>query len=142
MRVALLDSNVLFAHRSAADTFHEPATGIVEAMDTDQLPVGRVTNYILAEVLSLIGERLGKSTAIETFDMLVEGAGFDIAHATRTDFNAGQALYRRHDRLTFVDAVTVAYMRRTDIEHLYSFDDDFDVIEGITRLNAAADPFD
>lgn len=36
----------------------------------------------------------------------------------------------------------VAYMQRTDLEYVYSFDDDFDWFEEITRLATADDPFD
>jgi predicted nucleic acid-binding protein len=33
-------------------------------------------------------------------------------------------------------------MERAGIEHLYSFDDDFDVIENITRLDTPHNPFE
>jgi predicted nucleic acid-binding protein len=33
-------------------------------------------------------------------------------------------------------------MRRTGIEYLYSFDDDFDRVEWITRLDTATDPYE
>lgn len=32
-------------------------------------------------------------------------------------------------------------MLSNDIEYVYSFDDDFDAFDGITRLNTATDPF-
>ncbi len=36
----------------------------------------------------------------------------------------------------------VAYMRRTGLEYVYSFDDDFARFDGITRLATPTDPFD
>lgn len=33
-------------------------------------------------------------------------------------------------------------MKREDIEYLYSFDDDFDVLEDITRLETPSNPVD
>lgn len=39
------------------------------------------------------------------------------------------------------DAILVAYMRRTGSEYVYSFDDDSDAIDGITRLNTADNPY-
>ena len=35
----------------------------------------------------------------------------------------------------------VAFMRGADIEYIYSFDDDFDGVEGIERLNAPVNPY-
>lgn len=34
-----------------------------------------------------------------------------------------------------------AYMLSEGLEYIYSFDDDFDAIEGITRLDTAVNPF-
>lgn len=141
MATALLDTNVLFAFRSKYDQYHEPATEILTAIDAGRLPASRVTNYVVAESLSLIGERATQDVAAETLDFLVEGSGFEICHATQSDFTSGQALFRQYPDLTFVDATTVAYMQREDIEYIYSFDDDFDAVEGVTRLNTAINPF-
>jgi len=35
--------------------------------------------------------------------------------------------------------IIVAYVKRTDIEYTYSFDDDFDRFDDITRLTTAVD---
>lgn len=141
MPVALLDTNVLFASGSARDEYHGTAREIVQAVDHGTLPGGIVTNYVLAETLNLIRERLGPDTATGMLDRLIEGAHFDISHAPRTDFNAGQALFRRYDALSFVDATIAAYMQREGIEYLYSFDDGFDGVEGVMRLETASNPY-
>ena len=39
------------------------------------------------------------------------------------------------------DAILVAYMRRIGHEYIYSFDDDFDRYDGVTRLTTADNPF-
>jgi predicted nucleic acid-binding protein len=141
MAAALLDTNVLFGFRSKYDQYHEPATDILTGIDAGGLPTAHVTNYIVAESLSLIGERATQAVATETLDFLIEGSGFEVCQATRSDFTSGQALFRQYPDLTFVDATTVAYMHREDIEYIYSFDDDFDAIDGVTRLDTAVNPF-
>jgi len=35
----------------------------------------------------------------------------------------------------------VAFMQSEGIEYIYSFDDDFDAVDGVTRLNTATNPF-
>lgn len=40
-----------------------------------------------------------------------------------------------------VDCITVAYMQRLGLEYIYSFDDDFDRFEDVTRLETADNPF-
>lgn len=141
MAVALLDTNVLFASASARDEYHDRGRSIVQAVDHGDLPEVVITNYVVAEILNLTGEKLGPETANGMLDRLIEGAHFEVEHAPQSDFNAAQALFRRYSGLSFVDATLVAYMQRENTEYLYSFDDDFDEIDGITRLETADSPF-
>ena len=100
-----------------------------------------LTDYVVAELLSRSREKLRADAATQLLDRFIEGTHFEIVHAPKADFNAAQPLFRRYDELSFVDATLVAYLQRADIEYLYSFDDDFDAIEGLTRLDTAENPF-
>jgi len=135
-----VDTNVLVGSALKRDQYNRKATEILRRLDTNDTPVTHVNNYVVAETMNLVGERAGKETAIEIYDSLVESAGFERMKITEGDFSRGEALFRKYDRLTFVDSITVAYMRREGIEYLYSFDDDFDGIDGVTRLDEAVAP--
>jgi predicted nucleic acid-binding protein len=39
------------------------------------------------------------------------------------------------------DAMQAAYMRREELEFIYTFDGDFDAVDGIVRLSTAENPF-
>lgn len=137
---AVADTSVLFAMRSAHDEFHERAREIIRGVDHGQLPDLHITDHVLAETLNLILNRGNQQTATETMNLLIEGSHFQLQHTPKTDFNSTQALFRHYPHLSFVDASIVAYMQRTNIEYLYSFDDDFDSIEDVQRINSAVDP--
>jgi hypothetical protein len=137
---AVVDTNVLFASASARDEYHERGRAIVEGIDHGDLPEAVVTNYVVAETLNLTREKLGPEVAVGMLDRLVEGAHFGIEHAPQADFTAAGALFRRYSELSFVDATIVAYMEREGVDALYSFDDDFDALDGFTRLVTADDP--
>jgi len=142
MAVALLDTNVLFASASARDEYHDRGREIIGGIDHGDLPEAIVTNYVVAETLNLTGEKLGPDVANGILDRLVEGTHFELTHAPKADFNAAQAIFRRYSERSFVDSTLAAYMHRADVEYLYSFDDDFDGVEGVTRLETADNPFD
>lgn len=142
MPEAVVDSNVLFAFRSRHDQWHTPATEIVRAMDRGELPRGLVTNYALPEVLNPIAKAAGHDRAVETLDFLTESGGFEIRHLAAEDLSRGRALFRREDGIEITDAILVAFMRRTDTGIVYSFDDDFDRFDDVTRLDSATDPFE
>lgn len=141
MAVALLDTNVLFASASARDEYHDRAREIVRGIDHGELPDAVITDYVVAELLNLSREKLGADAANRLLDRLIEGAHFEIVHSPQVDFNAAQPLFRQHNELSFVDATIAAYLNREGVEYLYSFDDDFDVVEGFTRLETADNPF-
>lgn len=141
MPEAVVDSNVLFGYRSARDQWHERATAIVEAMDRGMLPKGHVTTIELPEVLNPIQKQAGYERAVETLDFLTESGGFDVQYVSNEDISRGRALFRRTPGPEITDAITVAYMNRVGLEYIYSFDDDFDRFDGITRLASATNPF-
>lgn len=141
MVVALLDTNVLFANASARDEYHDRGREIVRGIDHGELPEVIVTNYVIAETLNLTREKLSPDAANQMLDRLIEGAHFEIVHAPKADFNAAQAIFRRYSELSFVDATLTAYMDRKEIEYLYSFDDDFDGLDHVTRLETPDNPY-
>jgi predicted nucleic acid-binding protein len=143
MPVAVLDSNILIDYKdTSAGRRHERATRIVSGIDSGGLPTGRVTNYVLLESLNWIHERQRHDIAVDLRTRLSESAGFELVHSAQKDFHRAVELFETYEGLAFGDATIAAYMERNDIQHLYSFDDDFDVIEHITRLETPANPFD
>jgi hypothetical protein len=142
MTVAVVDTGVLVGMADTDDQHHDAAMEIVHGIDHGNLPAGRVTNYVLLETLNWIHTRQRHDKAVETYTRLNESAGFEILQTAQRDFHRAVELFETYDGLAFGDATIVAYMEREGIEHLYSFDDDFDAIDGITRLESADNPFD
>jgi hypothetical protein len=141
--VVAVDSNVLIDYKDTSpNARHRRAERIVLAIDRGDLPTCRVTNYVLLETLNWIHERQRHDVAVDLRHRLTESAGFELVQCAKKDFNRAVELFETHGSLAFGDATTVAYMQRTGVEYLYSFDDDFDGIDGITRLETAGNPFD
>lgn len=141
MAVAVVDTGVLIGMADTDDQHHGVATEIVQGMDYGDLPTGQVTNYVALETLNWIHTRKHHEKAVETFTRLNQSAGFEVLQAAQKDFHRAVELFETYGRLSFGDSTIVAYMERQGIEYLYSFDDDFDVIEGISRLETPDNPF-
>lgn len=141
MAVAVVDTGILIGMADSDDRHHKVAMEITRGMDHGDLPTGRVTNYVVLETLNWIHTRHRHQTAVEAYERLHESAGFEIVHAAQKDFTRAVELFETYDALAFGDATIVAYMEREEIEYLYSFDDDFDAIEDLTRLETPGNPF-
>jgi predicted nucleic acid-binding protein len=142
MAVAVVDSNILIGYKDTSrDSRHERAESIVYAIDGGDLPTARITNYVLLESLNWIHERQRHDIAVDLRTRLSDSAGFELVHSAQKDFHRAVELFETYDGLAFGDATIAAYMEREGIEYLYSFDDDFDALDGITRLETADNPF-
>lgn len=142
MPSAVVDTVVLLDFwNERAERRHDRAQNIVRGIDHGRLPTGRITNYVVLEMLNLLDKRLGTGLASNTYRRLSESAGFETVQASDDDFRRAVDLFERYDGLSFGDATTVAYMRRLGIEYLYSFDSDFDAVDGITRLATGQNPY-
>lgn len=139
---ALVDANVLLGWRNRRDQWHDQAKPIVDAIDQGELPRGIVTSFSLMEVITPIQHRADGQRAVEMLDSITKSGGFKIRHVAQEDFTRAQALIRRYPDVDLPDLTTVAHMQRTDIEYIYSFDDDLDRFDDITRLTTATNPFD
>jgi hypothetical protein len=142
MAVAVVDTGVLIGMADADDEHHDSALEIVRGMDHGQLPTGLVTNYVVLEALNWIHARKHHETAVETYTRLNESAGFEIIHTAQKDFHRAVELFQTYQEFSFGDATIAAYIERAGIEYLYSFDDDFDVLDDVTRLETADNPFE
>lgn len=142
MAVAVIDSNVLINYKdTGSGTRHQRAEEIVHGIDSGELPTARVTNYVLLETLNWIHKRQRHDIAVDLRQRLTSSGGFELIHAAQKDLQQAIKLFETHQNLAFGDATIVAYMHREDIEYLYSFDDDFDAISDITRLETPDNPF-
>ena len=141
MAVAVIDTGVLVGMADSDDEHHDVAMEIVHGMDHGELPTARVTNYIALETLNWIHNRKRHEKAVETYERLNQSAGFEVLHAAQKDFTNAVTLFQTYEGLSFGDATIAAYMEREEIEYLYSFDDDFDTIQGISRLETPENPF-
>lgn len=142
MVAVVVDANILIAARLSRDQNHERGRAISEAIDQGQLPTAYVLSDVLEEVINYLQARGGHEVAIETLDVLIESSGFSLKQTPKSDFDAGRSVFRRYESLSLTDAVIVAAMQREGIEYLYSFDDGFDSVSGITRLTTPDNPFE
>jgi len=137
----VVDANVLIAARLSRDQNHSRGSAITEAVDHGSVPNAHVLSDVLEEVLNYLQARAGHTAAVDTLDALIESSGFTLTHTRKSDFDAARSIFRRYESLSLTDAVIVAAMERIELEYVYSFDDGFDAVEGITRLTTPNNPF-
>ncbi len=139
---ALLDTTVLFAAAYQQDSNHDAGIPILRGVDTGSLPEAVVIEYVLAETHNGLITHAGHAAAVDFLDRIEENARFHIDSLNTDAFATGKAIFRQHEPLSFVDACSIAYMKTEGLGYLYAFDDDFDAISDVYRLDTATDPYE
>ena len=132
---------MLIAARVASDEYHAVGRRIASGIRDGDLPLGFVPHDVLTEVLNYVHSQAGQRIALETLYGIVTSDRLELVETTDYDFCEARPLFERYDPLSFTDAVLAAYARREGVSYVYSFDDDFDAIAWMTRLNAPENPF-
>lgn len=138
---ALVDTNVLYGALQKRDQFHEQGLAIVMAADARDLPVCIVLDFMLAETMNALTQKLAHEETTEALSMVRESAGFEIRRTTNEIWATGLGVYEAYAHLSLVDAILVAYARESDSSYIYSFDDGFDSVDGVRRLNTSTNPY-
>lgn len=138
---SLVDTSVLIAGTFRRDQHSDLGQEIVRSLDHGSLPRALVPSPVLGELLDYTLERNSPEAATELLDRLQDSVGFELVHPLDRDHRAARRLFRRYETLGLTDATLVALGHRTGVGYLYSFDDDFDRVTGVTRLNSAVNPY-
>ncbi|GAB7010727.1 type II toxin-antitoxin system VapC family toxin [Halorubrum trueperi] len=144
MPAVCLDANIVLAAQNSNAKRHNTATAIFSGIDNGDLPRARLVNYIVPEILHPLQKRISKAAASETLDRLQASRGFEFVHVSKGTHLHGEQLFRMYEASSgpeWVDSILAAYMQSEDIEYIYSFDNDFDTFDGVTRLTTATNPF-
>jgi len=141
MQTALVDTTALYAAANRNAERHDRALSIVQAADAGDFPRLRVPDPILIETMNGLARDVSHETATDLLKRLETGVQFEPVREPRAVWERGTAAFRSVRRLSLADGLLVASSRHHDITYLYSFDDDFDGIDGVTRLATAENPY-
>jgi hypothetical protein len=126
---------------SSDDVDHDRGEAIVRAIEHGELVTGVIMHDALLEVLYFVNEQLGYRKATHLLDRLEESAHYRLPYNPKGNVGSGKGLLRQFPALSLGDAMQVAFIQSGGIEYIYSFDDDFDAVEGVTRLTTATNSF-
>lgn len=119
----VVDTSALFAVVDAHDDMHAAAIGAAAELAESDAPLA-ISNYAVAEVLSLVSRRLGRETARVVQRNAIAPA--DVLWTSPLEHAAAVELFLESGRsLSFVDCATMAVMRARGLRTIFTFDDDF-----------------
>ena len=127
-----VDSSFLIALVNENDSLHDKSLEYVDLIEKNDC---YISNLVINEVITVIGNKIYLETALSAFDLIN-----DICHIINEyeikDFNSNTMLiYEKHGtKLSFTDCSIIVDMNYHKIENLLSFDKEFKKAEGINLI--------
>ena len=127
-----VDSSFLIALVNENDSLHEKSLEYIDLIEKNDC---YISNLVINEVITVIGNKIDLETVISAFDLIN-----DIFHVINEyeikDFNSTTMLiYEKHNtKLSFTDCSIIVDMHYHKIENLLSFDKEFKKAEGINLI--------
>lgn len=127
-----VDSSFLIALVNENDSLHDKSLEYVDLIEKNDC---YISNLVINEVITVIGNKIDLETALSAFDLIN-----DIFHIINEyeikDFNSNTMLiYEKHGtKLSFTDCSIIVDMHYHKIENLLSFDKEFKKAEGINLI--------
>lgn len=127
-----VDSSFLIALVNENDSLHEKSLEYIDLIEKNGC---YISNLVINEVITVIGNKIDLETALSAFDLIN-----DIFHVINEyeikDFNSTTMLiYEKHGtKLSFTDCSIIVDMHYHKIENLLSFDKEFKKAEGINLI--------
>ena len=127
-----VDSSFIIALVNENDSLHESSLEYIDLIEKNEC---YISNLVINEVITVIGNKIDLETAISAFDLINDI--FQVINEYEIkDFNSNTMLiYEKHGtKLSFTDCSIIVDMHYHKIENLLSFDKEFKKVEGINLI--------
>ena len=119
------------------DDFHDSSHEIVESVRTGKTPLGLVTDFVIDELVTILGKRkgFGAGAAKETGRAILESPRIFTVFVDDSILRAALSAYPAYNgKLSLTDVVTTVVMKKYGVSDVFSHDTDFDRVKGFRRL--------
>ncbi|MDL2246046.1 PIN domain-containing protein [Methanobrevibacter sp. OttesenSCG-928-K11] len=124
----LIDSSFIIAIINNKDQWNERAITLYSNIIKEKkiMPL-----LMMSESITSINSRLGVKNTIELYKTLEKE--FNIYYPTKNDITKSMEILSKYNNLSLADSLAIYIMKKENITDIYSFDSDFDKVDGIIR---------
>ena len=128
-----IDSAIFVSAADESDFLHEDGLAVMQAVDERKLPTAITTDFIIDEVLTLLRRRHTQPNTLSNFVVdALSSELFTIVYVDEPLLKGSLVNFRKYEKLSFTDAVSLTTMKQYRIKEIFSHDTDFD-LNGIIR---------
>jgi len=128
----LIDSNFFIALMNDRDKHHRRAKKLANEIMKDKNKI--VPLLMLSEAIESIAKRKDGEIANKLYNVIVDN--FEVFYSEKKDIKEAMKLVLKYGgNLSLADCLAIYIMKEKKITNIFSFDDDFDNVNGIMRIH-------
>ncbi len=129
-----VDTGPFLARYNRRDSFHEECRTLWDKLTKKQPPLV-TSNFVIDEVLTLLGRRAGYGFAAETGRVLYASKALRVLRPDERDEHRALSLFQKlaDQQVSFTDCVSFALMERHRVEQAFTLDRHF-AVAGFRRF--------
>lgn len=130
MKGTFIDASFFLAILNDQDQWHRAAVAVSPGITGERV----TSNLVAAEVLAIIGSRLGGKAAIRAWQYIDASTTLIFIDPIHWE-PALERVLHFDGRVSMADATSIILMEIRGIERIASYDSDFDRVKGIERIH-------
>ncbi|NHI91372.1 MAG: PIN domain-containing protein [Candidatus Lokiarchaeota archaeon] len=134
-----IDTGVWIGAFVKRDQYHKKAKSIINWVNSQNKYKIIVTNLIMAEVANFLKRKNYGTPARKIVEIFNTDEKIDLYFDDEKMSEITVHLFNQYDRLSYVDANSIAFYWKLKCAYIFSFDSDFDGIRDIKRLENVPD---
>jgi predicted nucleic acid-binding protein len=133
---AIIDSNVFIASWHKRDQYNDASVAILKKLVSGEIHDVYITNYVVMEVVNFLMRKASFAVAKEAFGYLTKTDRIHVVYVDKLFSLSVAHVFSTYGVLTLTDCSLVVLAEREGIKTLYSFDEGFDRVKNVQRLEA------
>jgi len=134
-----VDSTVWIGDADLNDDLHNSSHAILEAVRMGRLPFALTTDFVIDEVVTILGYRrgFGGQKAKTVGESILQSPRVFTVFVDEEILRTALTRYPMFEgKLSLTDVVSIILVEKYGVKQVYSHDTDFDQVQGIERLEA------
>jgi len=128
----LVDSNFFIALMNNRDKYHERAKELANNILKEKNKI--IPLLMVSEAIASIGKKKDGEIANKLYNVIVDN--FEVCYCEEKDIKESMKLVLKYaGNLSLADCLAIHIMKEKKITNIFSFDTDFDKVNGIVRIH-------
>ena len=129
-----IDRVVWIGAKLKRDQWHKKSVSIIRKFLDKEIERVYITDHIVLETVNFILRKGGFDATLEILDIFENHERIEVMNVNEIAFARAFIIFKKYPGLSITDATTVATMENLGISQIYTFDEGFDKIDWVERL--------